>query len=165
MEMKKKLPRANFRRRRCDSNSSRRQCGGRRNYCERPRLVQSGHDYRRIFARRQKIRRRSFCRHAKSHRRFGNQSQPRRNRHDARPRARTHHRGGKNQIADPENRGSIHGLLHAASAGHRRAGLGVHARFDARHRRVRRLVSRAHLFWRRRPRWSPRFPPPRVWEF
>ena len=43
------------------------------------------------------------------------------------PRARTDHRGGKNQAADHENRGSIHGLLHAARAGHRRAGLGVHA--------------------------------------
>jgi Zn2+/Cd2+-exporting ATPase len=40
------------------------------------------------------------------------------------------HRRRKNQAAHPENRGPIHGLLHAARAGHRRARLGVHARFD-----------------------------------
>ena len=39
-----------------------------------------GHHHRRIPAGGQKNRRRSFCRHAKSHRRSGNQSQPRRHR-------------------------------------------------------------------------------------
>jgi cation transport ATPase len=57
----------------------------------------------------------------------GNQGQPRRRRHDAGPRARTDSRRRKNQAAHHENRGPIHGLLHAAGAGHRRARLGVHA--------------------------------------
>ena len=78
-------------RRRCHQHPSGRQCRGGRNHFERPGFVQSGHHHRRILARRQKNRRRSFRRHAKSHRRSGNQSQPRRNGHDARPRARIHY--------------------------------------------------------------------------
>ena len=40
-------------------------------------------------------------------------------RHDAGPRARTDPGGGKDQAADHEDRGPVHGLLHAAGAGHR----------------------------------------------
>ena len=47
--------------------------------------------------------------------------------HHAGPRARTDPGGGEDQAADHEDRGPVHGLLHAAGAGHRRAGLGLYA--------------------------------------
>ena len=52
---------------------------------------------------------------------------PRGRGHDPGQGARTDPGGGKDQAAHHANHGPIHGLLHAAGAGHRRAGLGVHA--------------------------------------
>ena len=71
----------------------------------------------------------------------------------------------KTKLPDHENRGPVHGLLHAARAGHRRAGLGVHARPEPGDWPCSSFPARARSFWRRPPRWLPRFPPPPVWEF
>ena len=84
---------------------------------QRPGFVQPGHHHRRIVAGGQEGGRRGFCRHAKPDRRAGDQGQPRRRGHDAGPGARTDSGGGKNQAAHHENRGPVHGLLHAAGAG------------------------------------------------
>jgi cation transport ATPase len=72
--------------------------------------------------------RRSFRRHAESDRRARRSKVSRAGTDTTlRPRARTHSRRREDQAAHHEDRGSIHGLLHAARAGHWRAGLGVHA--------------------------------------
>ena len=92
----------------------------------RPGLVQPGHHHRRITAGGQEAGRRGLRRHAEPDRGAGDQGEPRGHRHHAGPRARADPGGGKDQTADHEDRGPVHGLLHAAGAGHRRAGLGLH---------------------------------------
>jgi hypothetical protein len=54
--------------------------------------------------------------------------------------ARTDPRRRENQAADHAHRGSIHGFLHTARAGDRRAGVGVHAGFEPRDRGLHRRV-------------------------